>query len=238
MGYKKRFSAGLALPIAVVAMTISSASPAAALGLNPVTINCGDGSAIHANVDLTELTKLQGAMQGMVADPNDPTDMGCDLSQDSQANQTETHIFVIGSGVYGESPDPTQNCAIAFKLKASVDEDGQARGFQTVKILTPDNCGAGPGKSSLKANVTCLAAGHDPSGNKVAEMRGIVTDASGPYFQGFAKAGDGILADVTESQHGVPDQITQEIIAPSAAKACIATGGLFSLNRGDIDIHE
>lgn len=230
----------LTVPLALMsALLIGSANASADLvALNPVTIDCGDASPIHANVDLAELTKLQGLMPGMVADPNDPTNVGCNLNQDPQAEEHETHIFVIGSGVYGESPNPNLNCGIGFRLKASIDEDGGAHGFQTIKILSPDNCGAGPGKSNLKATVTCLAVGHDGAGNKVAEMRGIVTEASGPYFQGFASPGDGLYTDVTESPTGVPDQILQSTTDPSTVNTCVATGGLFPLNRGDIDIHE
>src|SRR4030081_1357476 len=138
--------------ILAMALFMVAPVPAAAIGLNPVTVDCRDGAPIHANVDLQELTKLTGVMQSMAADSSEGA---CNINQGSQREEHETHPFVVGAGLYGAE----LGCGIKFKLKASLDEDGGAHGFQTATPPSSDNCGAGPGPSFIKASVTCLAVG-------------------------------------------------------------------------------
>jgi hypothetical protein len=235
MGLKKLLSIGTAVPVALTSALLLGLTGAGAtdlLGLNSVTVDCGDGSPIHSSVDLQELTKLQGVMREMALDPTDPTDVSCNMNQDTDGQQHESHPFVVGAGSYGAS----YQCSDAFKIKASVDEDGHAHGFQ--RVTAPyDNCGiAPPGGGHLTATVTCLAVN-----GKVAEMRGIVQESTGQFaaFPISIHPGDVMFSQVRENPDPVKDEINQ-YKDPSGSLTCVpqldATQSQ-PIDRGDIDVH-
>jgi hypothetical protein len=227
---KRLISIGLTVPFSVTsALIVGMATPSADIGLNPVTIDCGDGAPIHANLNLTELAKVQGAAQAMLADPSDPSP--CSLAQGSQPEPSETHPFVFGGGTYGS----VINCELRFRIKASVDATGEAHGFQFAKA-PPDNCVGTPGDGELKATVTCVAV----LGN-VGEMRGIVTESTGPLFSGYLKIkpGDVLISQAEENAPPIADQIFQFQGAPDSQNACVAeidNVQKFPLDSGDVEV--
>jgi hypothetical protein len=235
MGLKKLLSIGLAVPVALtsaLALGLSGAGATDLLGLNPVTVDCGDGSPIHSSVDLQELTKLQGVMREMTLNPADPTDVSCNMSQDTDGQQHESHPFVVGAGSYGAM----LSCSITFKIKASVDEEGRAQGFQRA-TTSADACpGIGlSGVSRLKATVTCLAVS-----GKVGEMRGIVQESTGLFADYFdIHPGDVMFSQVRENPDPMKDEINQ-FTDPKRSLTCVPQLDLNQsqpIDRGDIDVH-
>jgi hypothetical protein len=231
---RRLLSVGLTVAFSVTsALVMGMAAPRADIGLNPVTIDCGDGAPIHASVNLAELAKLERVIQAMVADPSDPT--VCSMTQNSQPTASETHTFVIGEGTYGS----VVNCELRFRVKASVDEYGNVRGFQHVTAPS-DNCGvpgAGPGAGTLKANVTCVAV----VGN-VGEMRGIVSESTGLFATTTIDIhpGDVMFTQAQENAPPVPDDINQYKDPPGTEQACVAqidSVSAFPLDSGDIEVH-
>jgi hypothetical protein len=211
---------------------LTSASSVGLLGLNPVTVNCGDGAPIHTSVDLQELTKLQGVMREMaVVNPADLSDVSCTMSQDTDGHQPESHPFIVGAGSYGA----IYNCSITFKIKASV-EDGQAKGFQRA-TTSADACpGFGlSGVSRLKATVTCLAVS-----GKVGEMRGIVQESTGIFAAYFdIHPGDVMFSQARENPEPIKDEINQ-FKDPLGSLTCIPQldpSQSQPIDRGDIDVH-
>jgi hypothetical protein len=138
---------------------------------------------------------------------------------------------VFGGGTYGS----VTSCELRFRIKASYDATGDAHGFQTVKA-PPDNCGLGPGGGELKATVTCVAV----LGN-VGEMRGIVTESTGPLFSGFLQIqpGDVLFTQAQENTPPIPDQIFQDKGLPGSQNACVAEidpAQKFPLDSGDLEV--
>ena len=233
---KRLVSFGLTLLVsASSALLIGMVSPSADIGLptlSPVTVDCGDGYPIHTNVNTTQLAKLQRVIQVMLADPGDSP--ACTLSQDSQQSDRETRSFVFGAGTYG-SP---VNCELKFRVKASIDEDGVAHGFQHVKA-PEDNCGTAPAPAGvLKAGVTCLAV----AGN-TGEMRGIVTQSTGLFASPAIDIhpGDVMFTQAQENSPPVADQINQYKYPPGTEHACVAqidSIAAFPLDSGDIEVRQ
>jgi hypothetical protein len=221
------------MPVSVAsALLLGMTVPRADIGLNAVTIDCGDGYPIHANVSLAELTKLEGVIQAMAADPVSAPP--CSLTQDAQPEQTETRPFIFGSGTYG-SP---VNCELRFHVKASLDANGDAHGFQRV-IAPPDNCGAAPpGGGELTANVTCVAV----AGN-IGEMRGIVSESTGLFASSIIDIhpGDVMFTQAQENTPPVPDEINQYKDPPNTEHQCVPqidSVAAFPLDSGDIEVRQ
>ena len=235
MKFSRLVSICAAIPISAAAALIASVAPAPAdTGLPavyPVTVDCGDGAPISANVDLQGLTKLQGAIPYMAADPANPADVGCALSSTNSNSQgSDTRPFVIGGGSYGA----VFNCSTKFKIKASVDGGGRVHGFQRA-TAPEDNCGFGPGEGHITATVVCVAVS-----GKVAEMRGIVTESTGPLFNGFfgIAPGDVFFSQVRENPDPVKDEINQ-FKDPSGSLTCVPqldSTQSQPIDRGDIDV--
>jgi len=235
MGLKRLLSIGLAVPVSLsLALVFGLTSGAAAnlFGMTAVTVNCGDGAPIHSSVNLQELAKLQGVMREMAVNPADPSDAGCSMNQETDGNQRESHPFVVGAGSYGA----IYSCSITFKIKASVDEDGHAHGFQRA-TTSADACpGIGlSGASRLRATVTCLAVS-----GKVGEMRGIVQESTGLFAAYFdIHPGDVMFSQVRENPEPIKDEINQ-FKDPSGSLTCIPQLDPTQsqpIDRGDIDVH-
>lgn len=230
MRLKRIISIAMTPPIAIALGLLTSASVSrAAIDLNPVTIDCGDGYPIHANLTLTELTRVQGIIQAMISDPlGSPA---CTLTQGGTG--VEDDPFIFGSGTYGS----IVNCELRFHVKASTDETGAAHGFQFVKA-PEDNCGtAPPPAGELRANVTCVAVL-----NNVGEMRGIVRESSGLFSEPIIDIhpGDVMFTQAQENAQPVPDQINQFKDPPGTQNSCVAQidqTQAFPLDSGDLEVH-
>src|SRR5437868_12671372 len=174
------------------------ANPSAGIGLNPVTIDCGDGDRISANVSLEALTKLEGVMQEMLLNP---TGESCNLRQERNPEDGESRPFVVGAGSYHGGP-----CHIDFVVRAFRNDHG-LHGVQRVAFPpdTPAECG-GPG--SLKTNITCL----DVAG-KIAQVKGVVQESTGqfadpnPNSPNYAPPGSVVATDAQDSEMGLPDMV-------------------------------
>lgn len=235
MKLRRLLSIGTAAPIVIASVLAFGTTTASAdIGppaVYPVTVDCGDGAPISANVDLQGLTKLQGAIPYMAADPANPSDVGCGLSSTSSTSQgSDSRPFVIGGGSYGAM----FNCSTKFKIKASVDGGGRVHGFQRA-TAPDDNCGFGPGEGHITATVVCVAVS-----GKVAEMRGIVTESTGPLFNGYfgIAPGDVFFSQVRENPDPVKDEINQ-FKDPSGSLTCVPqldSTQSQPIDRGDIDV--
>lgn len=221
------------MPLAVVsALFMGLASPSADIGVYPISIDCGDGEPITANVDILALTKLEAVIQDMVANP---TGENCSLTQGSAPNSTETRPFVLGSGSYHAGP-----CQVNFTVRAFRTPSG-LHGAQRVTFPpdTPIDCG-GPG--TIRTNVTCLSI----IGN-VAQVKGIVTESSGgfnqPIQQGFpnpdfSPEGSVFATDAQDNIDPSPDMV-EHIPPPYADPADACAAQLiqpFPLDRGHIEV--
>jgi hypothetical protein len=201
-----------------VAPTSADIGPSA---LNPVTVDCGDGSRISANLTIAALTKLEAVMQEMLVNP---TGENCTLSHERNPEDSETRQFMIGAGSYH-----SDICHVNFVTRAFRNDDG-LHGVQraTFPPDTPAACG-GPG--TLKANVTCL----DVASNQ-AEAGGVILESTG-QFASFAPPGTAMFTDGQDSPDGTPDMVTQSAgFAPGTLIACTAAQPIFPLDRGHIEV--
>lgn len=186
--------------------------------LNPVTIDCGDGSPIYTSVDPTQLTKLQGIVSAMVE-----AGQACVVTQQPHDPALEAKAMMVGAGVYGTA----DGCPSRFTVKAHLDSQG-FHGTQTFKFIGTDPlCNTG----FLQASVTCLQVA-----GTVGEARGIVQEAGGGNITGFAPVGTVWGTDGTDSPDGLRDMVTQFIDNPGTEGSCVAQSGVFPLDRGNIKV--
>jgi hypothetical protein len=216
------------------------AVPSTALADGIVTVDCGDGSPLTAAVDAVTLTSLQASIQGMI---DNPSGMTCALSQSSLVDPTLTvsssdgNPFVVGGGRYDRGPGPgsMQGCGLNVSISAHVDSSG-FHGQQMITINNADGCSADQGQ--VKANVTCLKV----DGN-VAQIKGIISEATGPFFSSLAQPGDTFENDVVDNgspSGGTPDMIGQyPFSGASTSTSCEpdATLATFPIENGNITVH-
>lgn len=217
--HRRLLSIGLTLPLSMAsALFMGMSSPAADVGLSPVTIDCGDGAPIYTSVDATQLTRLQSVITAMV-EAGQP----CVLRQESHDPSQEAKAMMVGAGVYGT----VDGCPERFTVKAHEDSQG-FHGVQTFRFIGTDPlCNTG----SLEASVLCLQV----SGN-VGEARGIVQESGGGNISDFAPPGTVWGTDGTDSPDGLRDMVTQFIDDPGTERACSAQGGTMPLDRGNIQV--
>ena len=221
-------------------LLLALVAPLAALADNLVTVDCGDGSPLSTTADLATSTSLQASVQGML---DNPTGASCTLSEGAVVDPTLTvgssssgNPFVVGGGRYdrGPGPGPMQGCGLNFSMSAHRDSSG-FHGQQTITINNADGCSADKGQ--VKANVTCLDVK-----NNVAQILGIISEASGPFFSSIASPGDIFENDVVDNgrpSSGIADMIGQNAY-PGPAAPCLAdpTLATFQVENGNITVHD
>ncbi len=142
------------------------------------------------------------------------------------------HPSLVGAGTYGS----IVNCELKFAVVGFLDGSGKAHGFQSA-TAPADNCGVGPGGGELRATVTCVGV----LGN-TAEVRGIVTESTGPLFSTYLgiHQGDVLFTQGQENTAPVPDQVFQDKGLPGTQNACVGEIDplKFPLDSGDIEVHD
>jgi hypothetical protein len=229
--FRRLLSIGLTMPVSIAsALLLGMTVPRAAVGLNPVTIDCGDADRISASVDLATLTKLESVMQEMLLNPTGET---CTLTQQQDPGDSESRPFVVGAGSYH-----FDICHINFVVRAFRNANG-LHGVQRIAFPpdTPASCG-GPG--TLKTNITCL----DVAGN-VAQVKGVVQESTGqfanpdPNNPNYAPPGSVVSTDAQDNETGLPDMVEQSPppFADPADKCTAAISAFaFPLDRGHIEV--
>jgi len=224
---------------ALTTITLLLVLPLPAFADNAITVDCGDGSPLTTSVDLPTLTSLQASIQGML---DQPSGMSCTLTQGGAVDPTLTigttsggNAFVVGGGrYYRGSGASMQGCGLNFSISAHQDSTG-FHGQQTITINNADGCSADKGQ--LKANVTCL----NVSGN-VAQIKGTISEASGPFFSSLAAPGDVLENDVVDNakpSSGTADMIGQYPNPAGTGLVCGADPSLatFPVENGNITVH-
>ena len=220
------------LTVAPMALLLTPLSTAMAAG-TPVTVDCGDGHPLSITADTTLLTSLEASVQGIALNP---AGTSCTLTQSTASNApagSSSSPFVVGGGRYDRA-----ECAINFSVNGHTDSTG-AHGTQTAELTNGVNPIPGcPGQGHLKATVTCVAA----SGNQ-AEVRGIITEATGSMGPPFFFVGDVFLTDVQDNGNpssGVPDRIEQGSPASGGANDCTAPtqDEIFTVDNGNVTVHD
>jgi len=219
-------------------LTLLLVLPLPAFANSAITVDCGDGSPLATTVDLPTLTSLQASIQGML---DNPTGMSCSLTQGAAVDPTLTigttcggDPFVVCGGRYDRGTGGSmQGCGLNFSISAHEDSSG-FHGQQTITINNADGCSADKGQ--VKANVTCV----NVSGN-VAQIKGVISEASGPFFSSLASPGDVLENDVVDNgtpSSGTPDMIGQYAY-PGTGSLCGADGAqaTFPVENGNITVH-
>jgi hypothetical protein len=231
------------MPRLIVALVVllSLLTSAIARADSPVTIDCGDGSALNAVVDDATLASLQSSLGAML---DNPTGVTCLLSAAaidptvSIAASSSSRAFVVGGGRFDRGPGPgsMQGCGLNFSLSAHADNNG-VHGEQTYTINNADGCGDLSLHGHIKANVTCL----DVLGNE-AQLKGVVSEVSGEFFSSLAAVGDTLETDVEDNGNpssGIADRIDVFPRPPLTNLVCAASGSpFFEVENGNITVHQ
>jgi hypothetical protein len=213
--------------------------PQAAVADGPISVDCGDGSPILANVDLTTLADLEGSIQGMI---DYPSGTSCSISNAVQLDPTLAlgisggNPFVVGGGRYDRGPGPgsSQGCGVNFSLNAHADKSG-FHGQQNYTINNADGCRDFGLQGHVKANVTCL----DVALN-AAQIKGTVTEVTGGFI-GLVAVGDVLESDVIDNgppSGPNPDRIDVFADPPGTGLTCLANStAFFPVENGNITVH-
>ena len=207
----------IAMPAAMVTGMVTPSADIGLPTLTQVTIDCSDGAPIYTSLGPAQLAKIANVVSAMV-EAGQP----CALRQEPHDKSQEASAFMVGAGLYGTS----DGCPSRFSVNAHQDAEG-AHGTQTFKFVGTDPlCNTG----FVKANVTCVAV----AGN-VGEARGIVQEAEGNVAL-FAYPGTVFATGGTDNPNGTPDMLVQQVYEPGTETACVAQGGFFPIDRGNIQV--
>jgi hypothetical protein len=210
--------------------------------LTAITVDCGDGYPISATVDTATLTKVEGAIQGMI---DNPAGLSCSLSTTPTLTPTTTtgttappspgngDGFVTGGGRYDAG------CIRNFGLSGHFDKNGApgaAHGTSNVTQSSANGCTQG----HITSSVYCMDIGIDASGNGIAQLQSTITQVDGIFAApdtsgGFGlKVGDKIETDMQDSVSG-PDKIFHRA---GASGVCAATGEGFPVVNGNVKVRQ
>jgi hypothetical protein len=229
----------LRIALAVSPLLVGLMHPMPALADTAITVDCGDGAPISGSVDLNTLTELGGSVQAML---DNPSGSSCALSQlsalDPLASTNDPGSFVVGGGRFFAGQG-TQ-CVASFGISGHVDGNGIPHGIQNLSVSnSPGNQPCG-GEGHLKANVTCVAV----DGNR-AEIRGVITEATGSQAPPSFFVGDTLVTDVQDNgkpNTGVDDEITVFSTAAGTDKPCSApppgSAFVFTVDNGNVTVHD